>query len=246
MNRSRSHRRLLGARGLAGAFALIILALAAAGAARAEARPDLQNLPLHDTAAFRIPDQAAGLKVESQNPLSNDEMEVLWKRLVREKRWSALFDDFKGKGYARMEDPTRQWGMQGQIRDEKGESANAIFCIWDFSRNGGKESGALIYALKGSDDYMAYITMPPGATDITAASEWYVDDAGKVQEAHSWKTCMRKTLGAKCATPCVGAIPTCLALATLGGPFSPAAFIGCLAVICGSCLFIVNLICAAG
>jgi len=228
------------------AFLGALLALCLAAAAPAQTLPSLERIPLKDPRAFSLGAGTADLQVEDQNPLSPREMEQLWGRLMKEKRWAALAADFKGKGFTRVQDPTRQWGLQAHVRNEKGEGANAIFCIWDFTREGSKESGAMIYALKGGDDYMAYLVLPPGGTDLTAASEWYVDDAGKVQEAHSWKTCMRKTLGQKCTTPCTAALPTCLGLAMLSGAFSPAAFLGCLAVVCGACLFIVNLICAAG
>jgi len=190
----------------------------------------------------------------SEDPLSAKEMDQTWRELANSSRWKALLSDLQEKGFGRAKGLTRQWGVRVGMKDGKGVAWKTLFCIWDFEHPTSKESGAVVYARKrrvspgsssqASDTYMAYIIVPAGRNDLDAAREWFVDATGKVAEAHSWKSCMKKNLVKTCSGPCVAAIPICVTAATTSGPFSPAAFLGCLAVICGSCLMIVNVVCA--
>lgn len=194
-----------------------------------------------------LPDaRAEQVTVADESFFSPKQMEQTWKRLMGNERWTALMGDAKARGFTRVKDATRMWGMSAQVAGPGGKATESVFCVWDFEKPGSKEPAAVIYASHGAQEYMACLILPPGAEDLEKAAEWYVDDNGQIQQAHSWKSCMKKKLK-DCGGPCIGAMAPCLAVSVTGaGAFSPALYLSCLAIICGSCLFIVNLICAGG
>lgn len=187
------------------------------------------------------------------------EMMDKWETFSQDKGWQAILKEAKARGFKLGKDAKKMWGAHGKaiIPDENGKvnhkdkKVSIIFCVFDLDKNEKGESCSMLWSKQGDIWYKAYIVIPKGK-GIEDGKEWYVDDKGNVQEAHSWRKCFFKRMPVICGAFCAGAIAPCalaggatVTAAGIGAIASPAVFLGCLAAACGGCVTVVAVACAA-
>jgi hypothetical protein len=209
---------------------------------------------------------------------SETEMKGQWETMNRDKGWKELVKEAERKGFKRIE--RSSWGFKGKLINTKtGKSEEVLFCAYDFySPSAIKEKTyqtcSMVWRKVGKDVYKAYIVFPKGESNkeksFAAAEEWFADEAGKVQKAHSFNKCFKKCIDggkhkvtvetifgnvrvtADCKNSCLAAVAVCggvtaiLEVATggLGTPVLIATFGICAGVACGQCFAMCALGCS--
>lgn len=202
-----------------------------------------------------------------------DEMTGNLKRFGADNGWMALEKEMMGKNFKRINSDKASWGFKGTMLDENGMKHNVVFCAYDYYNPKEKAGQASSMIWRKVDDkvYKAYIVFPAGEKDgakaLANSEEWFADDNGKVQKAHSWNKCFTKcieggkhkvkidgigSVTANCKNSCLASVAVCaaatgaIALAT-GGltiPWAVGIFGVCAGVGCGQCLAMCALGCS--
>ncbi|HTR29666.1 MAG TPA: hypothetical protein VMH27_10375 [Puia sp.] len=129
---------------------------------------------------------------------SAEQLKSHWEKFTADPGFSALLQDAKSKGFTQIQNDKAMYGYQGTITDGNGKEHEVIFCAYDFY-NPKAEKGqgcSMIWKRVDGRLYKAYLIFPEGEKDFSkamaGAMEWYADEEGKVQRAHSWGSCFLK------------------------------------------------------
>lgn len=124
--------------------------------------------------------------------LNEQQIEGIWGKFKSIKGGGNLLQSATQKGFSRMTGKEASWGFKGL--NEKGKPV--LMCVWTFEpkNNKEKESCAMIMIQNGDKQYLAYMTFPEGMQDLDQAKEWFANEQGEVQLAHSWHSCFRNRL----------------------------------------------------
>ena len=133
--------------------------------------------------------------------LNEQQIEEIWGKFKSIKGGGNLLQSATQKGFNRMTGKEAGWGFKGL--DQKGKPV--LMCVWTFEpkNNKEKESCAMIMIQNGGKQYLAYMTFPENMKDLDDAKEWFANEQGEVQLAHSWHSCFRQQLrNGSCSARC--------------------------------------------
>jgi hypothetical protein len=195
--------------------------------------------------------QSGGISALSQDPspggekrdaeltttaLTEKEVTSKWQEFASDKGWQALMKEVEGKGFKRIDQSSS--GFRGTIKNPAdGKSMEVLFYAYDFyspaaTRDKSFQTASMIFGNIGGRIYKAYLVFPRGVKDIKTAlaesQEWFADDNGKVQKAHSFGSRLGRCIEggkhvvyiegpngikmrvtANCKTSCLAAIAVC-------------------------------------
>jgi len=205
-------------------------------------------------------------------------MKEQWQGFNKDKGWKELMKQTEEKGFKRIEKSS--WGFKGTLKNAStGKSEEVMFCAFDFYSPGAIkdksfQTCSMIWRKVGKNVYKAYIVFPKGESNrdksFAAADEWFANDEGKVEKAHSFNKCFKKCIDggkhkvsietligsikvtADCKSQCIGAVAVCggvtaileIASGGLGTPVLIATFGICAGVACGQCFAMCALGCS--
>jgi hypothetical protein len=190
-------------------------------------------------------------KVVNTKVFTLTELESKWASYVKDVEFKTLVDAVTSQGFIRIaKNEKTAWGFDADFVSDTvlGTSAqNAEVCSFDFYK---KTSGAIqmcsmVWRKVGGTIYKAYIIFPVGEADFAKAmeksTEYFINDNGKVELAHSFGKCWAKCLFKRfSATNCASSMAACGAAAaglTAAGigvtaPIALGIFGGCAGVFC--------------
>jgi hypothetical protein len=126
------------------------------------------------------------------------QMRANFAKFTQDAAFGALYKDARSKGFQQIIREDAMWGYEGVVTDAQGKEQKIFFCAYDFynpkASNG--QGCSMIWKKVGDRLYRAYLIFPEGEKDfdkaMSGAMEWFAEDDGKVQRAHSWGTCFLK------------------------------------------------------
>lgn len=140
--------------------------------------------------------QAQEKNILSQTNFSPEEMKKMLAKFSSDPAWSALMKDVAGKKFKQLEKSS--WGFSGEVIDAAGKKQEVLFCAFDFYNPNSKtgQGCSMIWRKVGSETYKAYLIFPEGEKNTEKAlansQEWFANDKGEIQKAHSWGKCFLK------------------------------------------------------
>lgn len=155
-----------------------------------------------------------------------------------DKEVSALAAHLKTKGFRPQKEKKNFWGVKTTHEDGDKKAIVSVY-IQDYTKPKSKDGGCVgqvaIAVGDRSDIYSFSLIAPEG--DVKRPKEYRVDKALKVLEADSFWDCVWAEAGKHAPTVLGGALVPCALSAQVGGPFSWAVFLSCMALALGGVFF---------
>lgn len=176
--------------------------------------------------------------------LGKDTLERKFAELHKiDKEIQKLDAHLKKKGFKPMKEKKHFWGIKGTYED-KSKTATFTIKVQDYSRPKSRDGAALGQICLSAGDRIEVYSFDLIAPDGNAkkAKEYWVDKELKVQTAESWWSCVAGEI--EKTAPSGGVfLVQCASGALIGGPFSWAVFLACLAASIGTAFALVCACC---
>jgi len=201
---------------------------------------------------LRAQDADCPSTIQDLKVLSRTDMENVWKSVMADAGFKNLYKEVSKKGFTRAKETKEVGNAYGFIcKTQMGkEIVKGEFYTFDFISNDGKQACSMIWQKKGNVTYKAYVLLAKGQKDFfdsfDMGDEWYADEKGDIQLAHSFKKCFKRCVLKHCPGWCVGAMAGCgIAAASLleTGPGAAAFFMACAGSFCATCMAVCALGC---
>jgi hypothetical protein len=172
-----------------------------------------------------------------------------FQELSKESRSAQLLDGkLRSLQFLPAAEKERYWGHTSTYqRTVEGRPEHLIYTIYvhDYVKSNSKDGAALAQVTLtnssgGTTTYSFFLVAPDG--DVKRTQEYAVSN-GEIQLQHSWSTCLQGQLSTVGGT-CASAVVSCAIPSPFGGPFSWAAYLGCVAVACAGAFVKAALCCA--